>query len=243
MADKSRWGIEVGMGRYLKPDMFCDSNAKNISRIVSSLVDKDRPFTEAVKIIYHFVKNNIWFCGPPGTLIPSSKTLSAGKGCANSKSALLVSMFRSLGIPAYFQAFLISGTVFSEYIPSYLKNYKEKYYLHLRPLVRIKKKWISVEGVIPDDKFLETIMKKRSLSHPAKGIGISSQHSLSKLKAILDSWDGESETFCMDSSVTTSLGEVIDVSNLYLKYRKNSIVSRIVSSMIEKKMEAIRTSL
>ncbi|MEZ4813057.1 MAG: transglutaminase family protein [Caldisericia bacterium] len=243
MAERNRWGIEVGMGRYLKPDMFCDSNAKNVSRIVSSLINQDTSFLNAIQTIYHFVKNNIWFCGPPGTLNPASKTLSAGKGCANSKSALLVSMFRNLGIPAYFQAFLISGIVFSEYIPDYLKNYKEKYYLHLRPLVRIGKKWVSVEGVIPDDKFLETMIKKYSLSHPAKGIGISTESSLSKLNARLSSWDGENETFCMDSSVTTSLGEVIDVSNLYLKYRKNSIVSRIVSSMIEKKMEAIRTSL
>jgi Transglutaminase-like superfamily len=237
------WEIEVGMNGYLQPDSFCNFNKKNVSGLVFSLIPSGSEIKKTTGILFNFVKNNIWFSGSPNKTTDSGVTINLGNGNANSKSILLVSMLRCAGIPAIFSAHTVWMDIYSKLTPNYLLRFQEKNYLHLRPLVRINRKWVCLEGCAIDEKYLNTLIRKFSLSCLAKGFGFSEDCSLSKLKANFLSWDGESDICCIQNSITSNIGEIVDAEKIISEHTKGGIIKRFIDRTISNKINKIRTTI
>jgi hypothetical protein len=235
--------FEVGMERYMKPDAYCDSNSRNIRSFVSSLIRQDATNKQKYMTIFHFVKDNIWFAGTPGSVVPASETIKQGFGSGSSKSILIVAMLRMVGFPARFTAHIIGCSVYSKLIPNHIKRFMRKRYLHLRPEIRWKKRWISLEGCILDNNYIESLMRTFPLSDSAWGFGLGYQGTISRLNAEMNAWDGENDLNLFGNRVIAKLGEVIDPTGVIEKHSKGSYLSSIIDKMISKKIGKLRTCL
>jgi len=147
------------------------------------------------------------------------------------------------GFPARFTAHIIGCSVYSKLIPNHIKRFMRKRYLHLRPEIRWKKRWISLEGCILDNNYIESLMRTFPLSDSAWGLGLGYQGTISRLNAEMNAWDGENDLNLFGNRVIAKLGELIDPTGIIEKHSKGSYLSSIIDKMISKKIGKLRTCL
>ncbi|HOO96552.1 MAG TPA: transglutaminase-like domain-containing protein [Caldisericia bacterium] len=237
---KPYWNEPVGMTRYVLPDECCDFNKSNVSLVVDSILNRPQTPREAFDIIYNFVKENIWF-DFYGSIFPrASNVLSLGKGSSIGKSILLVAMARYVKIPARFWAFFINRDVFVELVPqTHIKVLHDKY-LHVQPQVWMDSKWMTVESVVYDRKYLDGLLKLYGQSHKAKGLGMNVDATLGSFSKAVQNWDGKGEIECVMSNPKMEIGERIDPTDIVKSTHKKGYLTTMLNKSVSQRIERIR---
>lgn len=93
-------------------------------------------------------------------MLSATQVLNDGMGQCNTKATLLMALLRAVNIPCRLHAFDVTKDFQRGATSKLISLLAPKYILHTWVEVFYQDRWIALEGVITDKKYLEAIQKK-----------------------------------------------------------------------------------
>ncbi len=188
---------------YLAPSPILDYESFLIQGVLSDL-KKAGGIIEQRIAAYLFVRDSILFgYNPDRDSIPASQVLRDGIGHCNTKSTLLGALLRGLGVPCRFHFFWIDKKVQQGIFPKHIYEHHIKDgVLHAWVEAFIGERWATLEGVILDQKYLDSARRLFPKINKFEGWGISCPD----LSTVNTDWDGEGDTFIQKDSIVKDFG-------------------------------------
>ncbi|MDG5788824.1 transglutaminase-like domain-containing protein [Evansella sp. AB-P1] len=231
------------MKKYLESTKLLDFHSSEIQELIRDKKWSEFELNDEEKIatVYDFVRNDIKFGYNRGDDIPASEVLKDGYGQCNTKSILLMALLRGIGIPCRIHGFFIDKKMQKGALTGIIYRLAPRDIVHAWTEVYFNNKWLTLEGVIIDDKYLYQVRDKLSKYNDGYiGFGISVQD---KEKISL-CWNGNS-TYIQSYSITKDLGLFHSPDDFFNEYNntKNKFKKAIFNMLrkrINKKLDTIR---
>lgn len=115
-----------------------------------------------IESIYNFVQNEILFGYNETDMMPASRILAEGFGQCNTKAILLMALLRGVDVPCRLHGFTIDKKLQQGLMPSVVYKNAPDSIVHSWVEVEFEDKWIALEGVILDLRYLKNLQKKNS---------------------------------------------------------------------------------
>lgn len=115
-----------------------------------------------IESIYDFVQNEILFGYNETDMMPASRILAEGFGQCNTKAILLMALLRGVDVPCRLHGFTIDKKLQQGLMPSVVYKNAPDSIVHSWVEVEFEDKWIALEGVILDLRYLKNLQKKNS---------------------------------------------------------------------------------
>jgi len=197
------------------------------------------------KEIYKFVRDEIKFGYNKNDSIPASEVLQDGYGQCNTKGTLLMALFRALGIPCRFHGFYIDKIMQKGAVTGVFYLIAPRRIIHSWVEIMDHENLIVLEGFILDKIYISSLLKRfDSGQKKLCGFGASTSDLPSKIK----DWDGMSDTYIQNESITEDLGVYNSPDEFYQKHGTNLkgikkwIFENYVRCKMNKNVEKIRRS-
>lgn len=145
---------------YLSKTPLLDFNSSSIQELITKRKWKKLPLSDRINQIYTFVRDEILFGYNKADDIKASQVLKDGYGQCNTKATLLMALLRAVDIPCRFHGFTIDKALQKGAIHGIWYWLAPKNILHSWVEIYYQDKWINLEGVIIDKKFLNSIQRK-----------------------------------------------------------------------------------
>lgn len=113
-----------------------------------------------IESVYNFVQNEILFGYNETDLMPASRILAEGIGQCNTKAILLMALLRGVDIPCRLHGFTIDKKLQQGLMPQMVFKNAPDSIVHSWVEVEYEEKWIALEGVILDLRYLKNLQKK-----------------------------------------------------------------------------------
>lgn len=197
-----------------------------------------------IKSIYEFVQNDILFGYNASDMLKATQVLNEGMGQCNTKATLLMALLRSVNIPCRLHAFNVTKDFQRGATSKLISLLAPKYILHTWVEVFYQDKWIALEGVITDKKYLEAIQKKFiNQNGTFKKYAIATND----LKNTSIDWDGkdtfiQKEAIAYDYGVFSSPDEFFSTHSQHLSKLKNFIYVHLIRKIMTKNVCKIRNN-
>jgi len=146
--------------RYLNATDILDYRHPLIQALIAERNWQSLSPYERVGAVYNFVRNEITFGYNRSDNLPASAVLKDGYGQCNTKSTLVMALFRALGIPCRFHGFTIYNDLQKGAIPVSLFWLAPRKILHSWVEVLWQGEWLDLEGFILDDRYLSAVQGK-----------------------------------------------------------------------------------
>lgn len=143
---------------YLSETKLLDFSNKNIQKLILDNKWNELSDVEKVKSSYNFTKEKILFGYNKDDCLKATEVLKDGFGQCNTKSILLMALLRALKTPCRIHGFTdkklqkgsMTGLVYKLAPKEIFHTYVEVYF---------NNRWYDLEGVILDDKYLNSLQK------------------------------------------------------------------------------------
>ena len=203
---------------YLAPTHILDYESSSIQDVISRLRGADGSKAQRIAA-YFFVRDRIRFgYNNDRDSIPASQVLRDGIGHCNTKSTLLGALLRGLGVPCRFHFFSIDKKVQQGIFPRHIYDHHIKDgILHAWVEAFTGERWATLEGVILDQKYLDSGRRLFPEAKKFEGWGISCPD----LSSVNTDWDGECNTFIQKDSIVKDLGIFHTPDDYYDKHGNN----------------------
>ena len=145
---------------YIQETKLLDYNSPLVKGLVSELLQPQMETKEKVKVIYEYVRDQIAFGYNEDDQIPASQVLKDGYGQCNTKSTLLMALFRAAGLPCRIHGFTIDKALQKGAIKGIWYRLAGREILHSWVEVKVDSKWYFLEGVILDKPYLNALQAK-----------------------------------------------------------------------------------
>lgn len=242
MVDTKRTDYE----NYLAPTPILDYEASTIQEVLSDF-KVEKHIKEQRIVAYLFVRDRILFgYNNDRDSIPASQVLQDGIGHCNTKSTLLGALLRGLGVQCRFHFFRINKKVQQGIFPKHIyERHIKDGVLHVWVEAFTGERWAILEGVILDQKYLDSARKLFPVSNKFEGWGISCPD----LSTVNTDWDGEGDTFIQKDSIVEDFGIFSTPDDYYDKHGDNlsdkNIFKRFVyryfiSKVLTRRTEGLR---
>lgn len=113
-----------------------------------------------IEAVYNFVQNEILFGYNETDQMPASKILVEGYGQCNTKAILLMALLRGVDVPCRLHGFTIDKKLQQGIMPAVVYKNAPGSIVHSWVEVAYEEKWIALEGVILDIRYLTNLQKK-----------------------------------------------------------------------------------
>ena len=145
---------------YMSPTPILDYESPSIQKVLSELKAAGDSREQRIAA-YFFVRDRILFgYNNDRDSIPASQVLHDGIGHCNTKSTLLGALLRGLGVPCRFHFFWIDKKVQQGVFPGHIYEHHIKDgVLHAWVEAFTGERWATLEGVILDQKYLDSARK------------------------------------------------------------------------------------
>lgn len=230
--------------KYFSATTLLDFNSSSIQELIvkrkwKSLISHDR-----IHQIYTFVRDEILFGYNSSDDIKASQVLKDGYGQCNTKATLLMALLRAVDVPCRFHGFTIDKALQKGAIHGIWYWLAPKNILHSWVEVYYQSKWVNLEGVIIDKKFLNRIQNKYK-NHQGNfcGYGI---YTTDLQNPEID-WLGES-TYIQSLGINNDFGVFDGPDEFYKMYgqelSKNEriIFDLVIRKFINRNVESIRNN-
>lgn len=154
-------GMNMDASCLDKTDLL-DYDKEVIQRLVKEEEWMRLELFDRIGMIYDFVRNDILFGYNENDLLPASKILIDGYGQCNTKAILLMALFRAVDIPCRLHGFTVDKKLQKGLIPGIMYNQAPDSIVHSWVEVAYEDKWIALEGVILDQRYLTNLQKKNA---------------------------------------------------------------------------------
>lgn len=197
---------------------------------------------EKISQVYNFVKNEILLGFNIDDKIKASRVLSDGYGQCNTKAILFMAILRALKIPCRIHGFLVEKSLQKGLQPLIVYILAPNFFVHSWVEVFINDKWIELEGLIVDDRYLSAIQRKfNSYSGKFTGYAIA----VDDLSNPSVEWNGEN-TYIQKNSIVKDLGifyspdEFLKQNQQDFSKVKKFLYRNLGRKLMNKKAEKIR---
>ena len=146
--------------QYLEQTDLLDYNHSSIQTLITNRKWKELDEKDKINQIYLFVRDEIPFGYNKSDGIKASEILKDGYGQCNTKSTLLMALFRAVGIPCRIHGFTIDKALQKGAISGIWYILAPKNIVHSWVEISYKDKWLNLEGVILDRKYLTKLQDK-----------------------------------------------------------------------------------
>lgn len=178
---------------------------------------RDLPEYDAIGAVYHFVKDEILFGYNKRDTLTASEVLSDGIGQCNTKSTLLMALFRALGIPCRLHGFTVSKDFQKGATSGIVSFLAPPEIVHTWVEVLFDGRWIILEGVIIDDGFLQSI---KQMYRETKGIFRRYAIAIDDFPNLAVDWTGKN-TFIQSKAIVKDFGIFPDPDSFFSKHSQN----------------------
>lgn len=203
--------------KYLEETKLLDYKCNTIQKLIS-----DRKFNELddynkIKSIYNYVKDEILFGYNSSDSISSSEVLSDGYGQCNTKAILLMSLLRGCNIKCRIHGFYIDKKLQKGAMTNLVYILSPRKIFHSWVEVFYNDNWYVLEGVILDNKYLNSIKNKfKDCTGKFIGYGIATND----FQNIDTTWN-ECNTYIQSDGIVKDLGIYDSPDELYKEYDQN----------------------
>lgn len=147
---------------YLDKTELLDYDDDMIKRLI-----KDRGWNtldtyHKIGAVYDFVQNEILFGYNETDAMQASRILADGFGQCNTKAILLMALLRGVEVPCRLHGSTIDKKLQQGLMPSIIYKNAPDSIVHTWVEVEYEDKWIALEGVILDLRYLKNLQKKNS---------------------------------------------------------------------------------
>lgn len=206
----------------LQATAILDYRAPSIQKLVAErgwarLESKEK----AAQSIYNFCKDEILFgYNSEADNISASSVLAEGLGHCNTKTNLLMALLRAVEIPCQLHAFTIHKRLQKGALTPFVYFMSPKEIIHTWTEVWINGKWVALEGMILDSKYLHSIQHQfkecAHHKHPFLGYAVASK----SLNEPTVEWTGSS-TFIQREGIARELGTYPTPDAFYAEHQTN----------------------
>ncbi len=169
-----------------------------------------------IKSIYEYVQNDILFGYNKHDFLLASEVLRDGYGQCNTKATLLMALLRGVGVPCRIHAFGVSKDFQKGVTTKLISFFAPQQILHTWVEVYYNNKWIALEGVIPDKKYLDSIIRRfGNINKEFKKYAIATKD----LSALTNGWDGKS-TYVQSEAIVVDYGIFNSPDELFKEHKQ-----------------------
>ncbi|BBN82917.1 transglutaminase [Pseudoalteromonas sp. A25] len=202
------------MQAYLSHTPLLNFEHPDIQALITSRCWHEMDKPTALKAIYDFVKDDIFFGYSAQDTLKASEVLQDGYGQCNTKGTLLMALLRAVGIPCQLQGFTINNNLKSGVMPSWILKLAPKEIVHSWVEVFIEGQWLELEGYIIDKRYLSAIQQRfKNHQGPFIGYGIATPC----LQSPKNEFNG-TDTYIQKESIIKSLGHFSEPELFYRQY-------------------------
>jgi hypothetical protein len=189
--------------RLLEKTALLNFDHPAIQKLFNERGWKHRSPDQRKRAIYAFVRDEIRFGYNRGDAIPASEVLQDGYGQCNTKGILLMALLRAGGIPCRFHGFYIDKVMQKGAATGLFYALAPRKILHSWVEVMDGGKPTILEGFILDKAYMRALATRLEPEEKKLcGFGAST---LDLPSALID-WDGASDTYIQNESITDDLG-------------------------------------
>lgn len=204
--------------QFLKPTKYCDSDNKDIKNILYEILGNIKDDKEKAIKLFYWVRDNILYRVGYWNRM-ATDTLKEGSGTCTNKANLLVSFFRSIGIPAGYGVMSVMGKeYFGPIMLPKFKSWVSEKSTHVFCYVYIDNSWIKCD---PSDDYL--LSKKTNdfnyttklvewNGHSDAILNIKKDHILSISEPI------QSIDYLMEKKPRNGRGIGVKIANIYINF-------------------------
>ncbi|MBB1646419.1 transglutaminase-like domain-containing protein [Sphingobacterium spiritivorum] len=147
------------MKKYLKETQILDYNHPSIQRIVNQRYWKDFDTIFRIKAIYNYVRDEIKFAYESHSTSSSSQVILNGYGDNNTKSILLMSFLRAVGVPTRVHGFIVSKSLIASVPKDIWYKVLPNKFRHSLVEIYVESDWYILEGIMLDKDYLDGLTK------------------------------------------------------------------------------------
>ncbi|WP_426578339.1 transglutaminase-like domain-containing protein [Xenorhabdus stockiae] len=233
------------MKQYLSCTPLLDFYAENIQHLITEKGWLNLTQPERIKVIYHFVKDDITFGFNEDDSLTASKILHAGYGQCNTKSILFMALLRALGLPCRLHGFTIDKSLQYGIMQGKIYEMAPQEIYHTWVEVYINGQWLNFEGIILDKGYLTSLQKKYA-THKGKFVGYGV--AIDDLANAPIEWHGDNSTYIQRAGIIQDLGLFDSPDDFFSKYeqkmtlQEKEIFSNKIRHEINRNINHIRDS-
>ena len=148
------------MHTLLAATPLLDVHHPDIEALVGRRGWRALPHHDRIGAVYDFARNEIAFGYNEGDELPASSELADGIGQCNTKSTLLMTLMRAVGIPCRFHGFTIDKPLEKGAITGLAYWLAPQRIMHSWVEVNLEGRWIALEGFILDEPYLASLQRR-----------------------------------------------------------------------------------
>ncbi|PHM69912.1 transglutaminase family protein [Xenorhabdus sp. KJ12.1] len=205
------------MKQYLSCTPLLDFYAENIQHLITEKGWLNLTQPERIKVIYHFVKDDITFGFNEDDSLTASKILQVGYGQCNTKSILFMALLRALGLPCRLHGFTIDKSLQYGIMQGEIYEMAPQEIYHTWVEVYINEQWLNFEGIILDKGYLTSLQKKYA-THKGKFVGYGV--AIDDLANAPIEWYGDNSTYIQHAGIVQDLGLFDSPDDFFSKYEQ-----------------------
>lgn len=152
----------TGQRDWLRETSLLNFNEKNIQQLIELRQWRQLDDYERIGAIYHFVKDEVMFGYNKQDDLSASDVLADGYGQCNTKSTLFMALLRVMNIECRLHGFTINKALQKGAIPLLLHWLAPQQIIHSWVEVYYQNRWLNLEGVILDKRYLQSIQQQFS---------------------------------------------------------------------------------
>jgi len=145
---------------YLEETQMVNYKSDEIQRLINDRGWRNLTDEEKIMQVYNFLKDEILFgYNHDVDTMKASEVLKEGLGHCNTKATLFMALLRALGIPCRIHGFTIDKKLQKGAIGALAYNFTPREIIHTWTEVYYDNRWINMEGLIVDSKFLNSVQR------------------------------------------------------------------------------------
>jgi len=194
-----------------------DFDHPSIVALIAERGWRDMVREDRVQAIYEFVRDEILFGYNTDDDIPASAVLVDGYGQCNTKATLFMALLRAVGISCRFHGFTIHKRLQKGAVTGLFYLLAPANILHSWVEVQIDGRWLNLEGLILDNKYLRQLQARfPDCSGSFCGYGVSTADFRNPKTA----WTGR-DTYIQDKGINHDFGLFNTPDEFYAKVGTN----------------------
>ncbi|MCF6445196.1 transglutaminase family protein [Nereida sp. MMG025] len=199
----------------LKETALLDYSDAHIQALIAQRGWRDLAPGDRAQAAYQFVKDEITFGYNRDDNLPASAVLLDGYGQCNTKTTLLMALFRALDIKCQFHGFTIHKSLQRGIVPELVYPLAPNDILHSWVEAYVEDEWLTLEGFILDAPVLSALKAAYpdSQSLCAYGVGTEALH------ADATEWTG-GDTFIQKTGINQDFGTFPSPDAFYAVHRQ-----------------------
>lgn len=206
------------MNPLLEKTKILDYDHPSIQKLIHERGWRLMAVDKRKKEIYKFVRDEIKFGYNKNDSISASEVLQDGYGQCNTKGTLLMALLRALDIPCRFHGFYIDKIMQKGAVTGIFYLMAPRNIIHSWIEIMDTESPTILEGFILDRAYVLALTKRlESGQNRMCGYGAST----SDLPSKINEWDGHSNTYIQNESITKDLGIYNSPDEFYKRHGTN----------------------